>query len=237
MITLMKMPIRHGSAPLRVARGHFATNHSHINYYVDITYQKTRLSEAKDSAHQLVGSFVNDTPVQSILCLDGTGVVGTCLAQELTKSGFRTIDAHETIYILEPEYNANSQIIFRDNTQGMIRGKVLVQMASVTTGYTAKRPWRPSPTMGAPWQVWRPSIPLSARWRNTVKSVHPFRTCRATPATTTGSAPTARPGKKLMPWSIASAIPSCKSVPCSQNPSPSRRGVLPIVRMLVCYND
>ena len=140
MITLMKMPIRHGSAPLRVARGHFATNHSHINYYVDITYQKTRLSEAKDSARQLVANFVNDTPVDTVLCLDGTGVVGTCLAQELTKSGFRTINAHETIYILEPEYNANSQIIFRDNTQGMIRGKhVLVLMASVTTGYTAKR--------------------------------------------------------------------------------------------------
>ena len=140
MITLMKMPIRHGSAPLRVARGHFATNHSHINYYVDITYQKTRLSEAKDSAHQLVGSFVNDTPVDTILCLDGTGVVGTCLAQELTKSGFRTINAHETIYILEPEYNANSQIIFRDNTQGMIRGKhVLVLMASVTTGITIRK--------------------------------------------------------------------------------------------------
>ena len=140
MITLMNLPIRRGNAPLRIARGHFATNHSHINYYVDITYQKTRLSEAKDSAHQLVSHFINDTPVDTILCLDGTAVLGTCLAEELTKSGFRTINAHETIYILDPEYNANSQIIFRDNTQGMIRGKhVLVLMASVTTGYTAKR--------------------------------------------------------------------------------------------------
>ena len=125
---------------LHAIPGHFATSHSHINYYVDITYQKTRLSEARDSARQLVSSFVNDTTVDTILCLDGTGVVGTCLAEELTKSGFRTINAHETIYILEPEYNANSQIIFRDNTQGMIRGKhVLVLMASVTTGFTAKR--------------------------------------------------------------------------------------------------
>ena len=140
MITLMKMPIRHGNAPLRIARGHFATNHSHINYYVDITYQKTRLSEAQDSAQQLVASFVNDTPVDTILCLDGTAVLGTCLARELTKSGFRTINAHETIYIVTPEYNANSQIIFRDNNQAMIRGKhVLILMASVTTGYTAKR--------------------------------------------------------------------------------------------------
>lgn len=140
MITLMKLPVRHGSAPLRVARGHFATNHSHINYYVDITYQKTRLSEARDSAQQLVSHFINDTPVDTILCLDGTAVIGTCLADELTKSGFNTINEHQTIYVLEPEYNANSQIVFRDNNVGMIRGKhVMVLMASVTTGYTAKR--------------------------------------------------------------------------------------------------
>lgn len=140
MITMMKLPVRRGNAPLRIAHGHFATNHSHINYFVDITYQKTRLSEARDSAKQLVNNFVNDTPVDTILCLDGTAVLGTCLAEELTKSGFRTINAHETIYVLEPEYNANSQIIFRDNNQNMIRGKhVLVLMASVTTGFTAKR--------------------------------------------------------------------------------------------------
>ena len=140
MITLMHLPIRHGNAPLRIAHGHFATNHSHINYYVDITYQKTRLSEAKDSAQQLVANFVNDTPVDTILCLDGTSVLGTCLAEELTKSGFRTVNAHQTNYILDPEYNSKSQIIFRDNNLGMIKGKnVLILMASVTTGFTAKQ--------------------------------------------------------------------------------------------------
>ena len=140
MIELFDLPVRYGDVPLRVARGHFATNHSHINYYIDITYQKTRLSEAKDVAHQLVTHFINNTPVDTILCLDGTAVIGTCVAEELTKNGFQTINAHKTIYVLEPEYNANSQIIFRDNIQPMIRGKhVLVLMASVTTGFTAKR--------------------------------------------------------------------------------------------------
>ena len=140
MIQLVKLPVKRGNASLRIAKGHFVTNHSHINYYVDITYQKTRLSEARDSAYQLVSSFVNDTPVDTVLCLDGTAVLGTCIAEELTKSGFRTINAHETVYVVEPEYNANSQIIFRENIQPMIRGKhVLVLMASVTTGFTAKR--------------------------------------------------------------------------------------------------
>ena len=140
MIGLATLPIRHGNVPLRIARGHFATNHSHINYYIDVTFQKTRLSEARDVAKYLVKDFKHSTLVDTILCLDGTAVIGTCLAEELTASGFRSINTHNTIYVLEPEYNANSQMIFRDNVQPMIKGKhVLVLMASVTTGFTAKR--------------------------------------------------------------------------------------------------
>ena len=140
MLKLENLPQRHGNVPLRVCRGHFATNHSHINYYIDITFQKTRLSEAKAVARQLVTYYASNTPVDTILCLDGTAVIGACLADELTKNGYATINAHNTIYVVEPEYNANSQMIFRENIQPMIRGKhVLVLMASVTTGFTAKR--------------------------------------------------------------------------------------------------
>ena len=140
MIQINHLSVRRGNVPLRYARGHFATNHSHIKYYIDITYQKTRLSEAKDSARQLVAHFVNNTPVDTILCLDGTAVLGTCVAEELTKSGFRTINQHQTIYVVEPEFNTNSQLFFRENIQPMIRDKhVMVLMASVTTGFTAKR--------------------------------------------------------------------------------------------------
>jgi len=140
MIEIKHLERRRGNVPLRVARGHFATNHSHINYYIDITFQKTRLSEAKASAYQLVSHFINDTPVDTIVCLDGTAVLGACVAEELTKSGFCTINAHQTIYVVEPEFVSSSQMIFRDNIQPMIRGKhVLILMASVTTGFTAKR--------------------------------------------------------------------------------------------------
>ena len=140
MVELKKLPVIHGKVPLRVAQGHFATNHSHINYYIDITYEKTRISEAKESARQLVSHFINNTPVDTILCLDGTAVLGAFVAEELSKSGFMTINQHKSIYVVEPEYNANSQMIFRDNIQPMIRNKhVLILMASVTTGFTAKR--------------------------------------------------------------------------------------------------
>lgn len=140
MVEIKTLPMVRGNVPLRFAQGHFATNHSHINYYIDITYQKTRLSEAKNVAHHLMTQLDPSALVDTILCLDGTAVIGTCLANELTKSGFRNINAHQTIYVLEPEYNANSQMIFRDNNKPMIRGKhVLVLMASMTTGFTAKR--------------------------------------------------------------------------------------------------
>ena len=140
MVELQHLERRRGNVPLRVAKGHFATNHSHINYYIDITFHKTRLSEAKASAYELVSHFINDTPVDTIICLDGTTVLGAFVAEELTKSGFRTINAHQTIYVLEPELSSSSQMIFRDNIQPMIRGKhVLILMASVTTGFTAKR--------------------------------------------------------------------------------------------------
>ena len=140
MIKLMELPTQRGGAPLRFAQGHFATNHSHINYYVDITFQKTRLSEAKAVAKELVTHFMTNTIVDTVLCLDGTAVIGTCLANELVKSGFQNVNNHQSIYVVEPEYNANSQMIFRDNIKPMIKGKhVLVLMASMTTGFTAKR--------------------------------------------------------------------------------------------------
>ena len=61
------------------------------------------------------------------------------------------MNAHGTIYVVTPEYNSNSQMIFRDNIQPMIQGKhVIVLMASVTTGITIrKKAWNASPIMAA----------------------------------------------------------------------------------------
>ena len=123
---------------LRIHKGHFATGRSHINYYIDITAQKSRLSEAKAVAQELLSYYNSSTVVDAILCLDGTEVIGTCLAEELTKNHFHNINAHQTIYVITPEHTANSQMIFRDNMSPMIKGKhVLILAASVVTGYTA----------------------------------------------------------------------------------------------------
>jgi orotate phosphoribosyltransferase len=127
------------SVPLRVAKGHFATNHSHINYYVDLTFTKHRLSEARKAAVLLASKFKSSTIIDTILCLDGTEVIGACMASELTKAGFHNMNAHQTIYVATPEHTIGSQLLFRENTAPMIVGKhVLVLTASLTTGYTAQ---------------------------------------------------------------------------------------------------
>jgi len=138
-LNAQKIRTKHKNLFLRVSKGHFATSHSHINYYIDVTTQKTRLSEAQAVAKELVSYYNSNTIVDTILCLDGTQVIGTCLAEELTRGNFTNLNAHQTIYVVTPEHTTGSQLIFRDNITPMITGKnVLVLAASVTTGYTAQ---------------------------------------------------------------------------------------------------
>ena len=140
MLKFEQLPNTRGNISLRYARGHFATNHSHVNYYIDITNQKTNVLEAKAVARQLASRFHTATQIDTILCLDGTEVIGACLASELSKNSYRGVNENQAINVLTPEYNSNSQIVFRDNYKPMIRGKyVLVLMASMTTGFTLKR--------------------------------------------------------------------------------------------------
>lgn len=136
----VKLYERGMSVPLKVVAGHFATNHSHVNYYIDMTTLKSRVSEASEIAKILAGNYIMNTVIDTIVCLDGMQVVGTLLAENLTMAGSHSINSHNTIYVVTPEFNSNSQLIFRDNLQPMIDGKhVLILMASVTTGITIRR--------------------------------------------------------------------------------------------------
>lgn len=133
------IPTKRQNLLLRAQKGHFATSHSHINYFFDVTMQKSRLSEAKAIAEEILSYYQTTTIIDTILCLDGMQVVGTCLAEALTDNNFMNLNAHKTIYVVTPEYTSSSQIIFRDNIVPAINGKnVLILAASVVTGYTVK---------------------------------------------------------------------------------------------------
>ena len=121
--------------PLRIAKGHFATSHSHINYFVDMTFTKHRLAEARQAARELAVKYQTSEVVDTILCLDGTEVLGACLAEELIEEGIRNENEHNTLYVVTPETTTGNMQIFRENIAHLIRGRhILVLAASVTTG-------------------------------------------------------------------------------------------------------
>ena len=136
---MIQHPTSKENIALKVSRGHFATGHSHINYYIDVTEQKFCLAEARKVAQELAREYKATTLIDTILCLDGTEVIASCMASEMTKTGYMNINQDHDIFVLTPEHSVGSQLIFRENTAPMIEGKnVLILMASVSTGYTAK---------------------------------------------------------------------------------------------------
>lgn len=138
-INMVKLPTSRKDLYFRVAKGHFATSRSHTNYYIDITVQKTRLSEATALAQEFVEMYRYKAPVDTILCLDGTEVIGTCIANEMTRMELANMNLHQTVYVVTPEHTSGSQLIFRENILPMIKGKnVLILAASVVTGFTAR---------------------------------------------------------------------------------------------------
>ena len=138
-IEKVTQPTAKGDIVLDVSRGHFATGHSHINYYIDVTRQKFCLSEARKVAQELAREYKMYTMIDTILCLDGTEVIAACMASEMTKSGYMNINQNQDMNVLTPERTMGSQLIFRENISPMITGKkVLILVASLATGYTAK---------------------------------------------------------------------------------------------------
>jgi orotate phosphoribosyltransferase len=139
----MKFPSgKYGNiVPIKAIPGHFVTNHSHINYFIDLTTIKSREMEASQCAHALAQQYAYSmTAIDSIVCLDGMEVIGAFLAKELRESGHSTHNIHKSVYVIQPERTANSQLFFRENVEPMIRGKnVILLMASVTTGISIRR--------------------------------------------------------------------------------------------------
>lgn len=119
--------------------GHFATNHSHVNYYVDLTGIKRHYKIAKETARVMSQDYMN-TPVDTIVCLEGTQVLGAFLAEQLSDGYAHSINHGNEICVITPEMNSNNQMLFRDNTQNMIWGKnVLLMISSASTGWTIQR--------------------------------------------------------------------------------------------------
>ncbi len=125
---------------LKVVPGHFVTSHSHVNYYLDMTRLKVGQKEAAEVAKTMARDYQYNKPVDTIICMDGCYAVGAFLAQDLAEAGVVSMNMHQSIYVIEPEFNSNGQMMFRDNIQPMVRGKnVVLLLASATTGKTISK--------------------------------------------------------------------------------------------------
>ncbi|QAT49436.1 orotate phosphoribosyltransferase [Caproiciproducens sp. NJN-50] len=124
---------------LNLIPGHFATSHSHVNYYIDMTGIKHKHKIAKLAAEVMAQKYVNTVAVDTIVCMDGCEVIGAFLAEELSKSGMSSMNVGTDLNVITPEF-PNGQLLFRDNVQDMVWNKnILLLVASATTGKTINR--------------------------------------------------------------------------------------------------
>ena len=135
--------IRHPSNPkmeVTVYDGHFATRHSHNTHYIDITRMKHEYTMAREAAMWLAQRYAYEKGVDTIVCLDGSEVIGAFLARHLAKGDRFSVNQDKNINVITPEYDSNGQLIFRDNLISMVAGKdVLILISTVNSGKTVAR--------------------------------------------------------------------------------------------------
>lgn len=119
--------------------GHFATSHSHNSYYIDITRIKHEHTMAREAAVTLAQHYVYETSIDTIVCLDGSEVIGAFLARILAQKDRFAVNSDKNINVLTPEFDSNGQLIFRSNLTPMVSGKsVLILISTVNSGKTIR---------------------------------------------------------------------------------------------------
>ena len=99
-----------------VFQGHFATRHSHNSHYIDITRMKHEFTMAREAAMTLAQNYAYDKGVDTIVCLDGSEVIGAFLARHLAKKEVFSVNSNKNINVVTPEYDSNGQLISTVNS-------------------------------------------------------------------------------------------------------------------------
>jgi len=125
---------------INVIPGHFTTSNAHINYFLDVWELKSNVSIARDVATEFAAPYLANTPIDTIVCMERTVVIGTFTAQELLREGTAVINASGVIHVVSPLNNVNGNLIFQDNAIECIRNKnILLILASISSGETVQR--------------------------------------------------------------------------------------------------
>ena len=123
-----------------VHSGHFATRTCHKSHYVDVTPIKHDHLLAREAGLTLATRYLSSTNIDTVVCLDGSEVIGAFLAWNLAKQDFRAINEGKNISVIPPEYDINHHMIFRENILPRIQDKdVLVLISTVNSGTAARK--------------------------------------------------------------------------------------------------
>ena len=119
---------------VKIFPGHYATGHSHINFYIDLNHLKSHCRAAKEVAKVFTERFLYDQ-TDTIVCLEGTQVLGAFLGDALAHER-NSASFDNDIAVVVPDTSSH-RMIFRDNQQPLIYDKnVLLFVSSVSTGQT-----------------------------------------------------------------------------------------------------
>ena len=114
--------------------GHFATQHSHVSHYIDMTRVKSEAVSAHAAAELFARRF-RDEPVETVITLERTKMIGAFLAEELAKAG---INVGRNIAVITPEITKDKMFL-RDNLiPYVLHKRVLLLTSTATTGMTLK---------------------------------------------------------------------------------------------------
>ena len=125
---------------LSITLGHFATSHSHIDHYMGFTEMRTNCHQAMLCARELAKFYSHSKPVDTIICLEYTQVIGSYVATILTEPGSRGVNERHNISVITPESNSSGQLVFSGDVQNLVQNKsVLVLISTVSTGRSLER--------------------------------------------------------------------------------------------------
>lgn len=83
---------------------------------------------------------VYEKEIDTVVCLDGSEVIGTFLARQLSQKNLFSLSSEKNICVVAPEHDSNGLLIFRDNLRPMVSEKnVLLLISTVNSGKTAAR--------------------------------------------------------------------------------------------------
>lgn len=124
---------------LQICPGHFATSHSHVDHYINLSNLRINHANAKLAAKELAYPCQN-TPIDTIVCVEYTQAIGAFMADALSTYSHRSVNEGRNIAVVRPRINSNNQLMFNDDVQEYVTGKnVLLLLSTISTGLSLNR--------------------------------------------------------------------------------------------------